>query len=184
MEQERHVARGIVAGLAAGLVASWVMNEFMAGPGQKLQQAVQTPEENERAAIQSDEPKEDATMKTADAIASTVTGGQHLTWEEKQKSGPMVHYAFGGLMGALYGALAELWPGVRAGFGTTYGSVLFTGADLIAVPILNLGPSPTDQPAAAQTSPLAAHLVYGLTTADITWDLASATTVGEDSTSS
>lgn len=164
MGQERHIARGIVAGLAAGLVASWVMNEFMAGPGQKLQQAVQTPEENEREAIESEEPKEDATMKTADAIASAVTGGQHLSWEERQKSGPIVHYAFGGLMGALYGAFAELWPGIRAGFGATYGSLLFTGADLIAVPALKLGPSPTDQPATAQASPLAAHLVYGITT--------------------
>jgi len=79
-------------------------------------------------------------------------GCQHHTWEEKQKSGPILHYALGGLMRALYGALAELWPGVRAGFGTTYGSVLFTGADLIAVPILNFGPSPTDQPASAPSA--------------------------------
>lgn len=164
MGQDKHVARGIIAGLAAGLVASWVMNEFMAGPGQKLQQAVQTPEENERDAIQSEAPKEDATMKTADAVASAVTGGQHLSWKEREKSGPIVHYAFGGLMGALYGGVAELWPAVRAGFGTTYGSLLFTGADLIAVPVLKLGTSPADQPVTAQTSHLAAHLIYGLTT--------------------
>ncbi|WP_051979566.1 DUF1440 domain-containing protein [Edaphobacter aggregans] len=161
---EKHVGRGIVAGLAAGLVASWVMNEFMTGPGHKLQQAVQSPEDNERDAIQSENPKEDATMKTADAVVSTVTGGQHLSWEQRVKAGPAVHYAFGGLMGAIYGGLAELWPGVRSGFGITFGSVIFTGADLLAVPALKLGPSPIEQPTTAQVSPWDAHLVYGVTT--------------------
>jgi putative membrane protein len=164
MSHEKHVGRGIVAGLAAGLVASWVMNEFMMGPGQRLQQAVQSPEDNERDAIQNETPKEDATMKTADAVVNTVTGGQHLSWEERERAGPVVHYAFGGLIGAIYGGLAEQWPSVRSGFGTTFGSVLFTGADLFAVPAFGLGPSPTEQPTTAQVSPWAAHLVYGITT--------------------
>jgi putative membrane protein len=164
MNQERHLGRGMIAGLAAGLAASWVMNVFMAGPGQKLQRAVQSPEENERQAIESEVPKEDATMKSADEIVSTVTGGQHLSWEERQKAGPAVHYAFGALMGSFYGGLAEFWPRVRAGFGTTFGSALFTGADLIAVPVLKLGPAPDELPKTAEVSPLAAHLVYGMTT--------------------
>jgi putative membrane protein len=164
MNQEKHIGRGIVAGLAAGLVASWVMNEFMTGPGQKLQQAVQSSQDSERDAIQNETPKEEATMKTADAVVNVVTGGQHFSWEQREKASPAVHYAFGGLMGAIYGGLAELWPGVRSGFGTTFGSVLFTGADLVAVPALKLGPSPTEQPTTAQVSPWAAHLVYGVTT--------------------
>lgn len=162
MDDNTHLSRGIVAGIVGGLVASWMMNEFIVGPGQKLQQFLQTPEENERQAIESQEPHEDATMKTADAVVNTLTGGEHLTWKERQKAGPVVHYAFGGMMGALYGGLAEIWPGVSAGLGTTFGAALFTGADLIAVPALNLGPSPNEQPAVAQASPLAAHLVYGI----------------------
>jgi putative membrane protein len=142
MNQEKHVGRGIIAGLAAGLVASWVMNEFMTGPGQELQRAVQSPEENERDAIQTNTSKEDATMKAADAVVSTATGSQHLSWEEREKAGPAIHYMFGSLIGAIYGGLAELRPGARSGFGTTFGSVLFTGADLIAVPILKLGLHP------------------------------------------
>jgi hypothetical protein len=70
------------------LDSSWVMNEFMMGPGQRLQQAVQPPEDNERYAIQSGTPKEDATMKTADAVVNTVTGGQHFSREEREKAGP------------------------------------------------------------------------------------------------
>jgi len=164
MTQKRHLLRGVAAGMAGGLVASWVMNEFIAGPGQKLQEAVHTPEENEHQAIQSEEPQEDATMKATDAIVSTATGGEHLSWEERQKAGPVVHYAFGTLMGGVYGGLAEYWPQVRASFGTSFGSALFTGADLIAVPVLSLGPSPTEQPKSALTSPLAARVVYGVTT--------------------
>jgi uncharacterized membrane protein YagU involved in acid resistance len=140
------------------------MNEFMTGPGQELQKAVQSPEENERQAIQDEGPKEDATMRTADAVVSTVTGGEHLSWEARQKGGPIVHYAFGSTVGALYGVLAEIWPGVKAGFGTTFGTAVFATADLIGVPVLKLGPSPDEQPIKAQTSPLAAHLVYGIST--------------------
>jgi putative membrane protein len=169
MGSEAHLSRGIAAGVIGGIVASWIMNEFMKGPGRRLQQAIQSPEENERQAIESETPREDATMKTADAVVSTVTGGEHLTWKQRQKAGPIVHYAFGGMVGAVYGGLAEIWPGIRGGCGTTFGAILFTGADLIAVPVLNLGPSPEDQPATAQAAPLAAHLVYGVATELVRW---------------
>ena len=148
MSRNGHLLRGIAAGLAGVFVASWVMNQFMAGPGQRLQKAVQSPEANERQAIESEEPQEDA-MKAADSIVSTTTGGQHLSWAEKQKAGPVVHYAFGTMMGGLYGGIAEFYPPVRAAFGTTFGSALFAGADLLAVPVLNLGHPPTDQPKSA-----------------------------------
>ena len=46
--------------MAGGLVAAWVMNQFMAGPGQKLQEAVQ--------AHELPNPSEDATMKAAEAF--------------------------------------------------------------------------------------------------------------------
>ena len=168
---QKHPVRGILAGVAGGLVASWVMNEFIAGPGKKLQQAVQTDDEDQQAhqkSQQKDQPqeeeKEDATMKTADAIVNTVTGGEHLSWEGKQTGGPIVHYAFGALMGGLYGGLAEYSSAVRSGFGTTFGSALFTGADLLAVPAFHLSPPVGEQPRSALATPFAAHLVYGATT--------------------
>jgi uncharacterized membrane protein YagU involved in acid resistance len=139
------------------------MNEFMAGPGQKLQQAVQTEEENQQQQSQSDQPKEDATMKTADALAYAATG-KHLTRSQKETGGPIVHYAFGALTGGLYGGLAEYSPAVRSGFGTSFGGVLFSTADLLAVPALKLGPSSAGQPLSALASPFAAHIVYGVTT--------------------
>jgi putative membrane protein len=144
MSKQKSLWRGVLAGIAGGLAAAWMMNEFM-------QQAVQSDEENRQQQAHRDEPKEDATMKAADDIAHTTTG-QHLSYPEKEKAGPMVHYAFGALTGGLYGGLAEYSSVVTSGFGTSFGGILFSSADFLAVP------------ASAQASPFAAHIVYGVTT--------------------
>ena len=161
---EKHLVRGILAGVAGGLVASWVMNEFMAGPGSSLTEALNTPEENARAHQQDPEAQQDATMKAADVITETVTGGRHLTWEQQKVGGPLVHYTFGALMGGVYGGLAEVSDLFTSGFGTGFGSALFAGADLFAVTAFHLGPPATETPAHTLATPYAAHLVYGATT--------------------
>jgi putative membrane protein len=165
-----HLGRGVVAGIAGGLVASWIMNVFIEGAGPKITHAVESMQGEKRDEERDDQhdqaahdtaPKEDATMKAADAIVATVTGGKHLSFEEKQKGGPVVHYAFGALMGGVYGALAEYSPKARAGFGTGFGTALFAGADLVAVPALHLSGSSADAPVSTLATPFAAHLVYG-----------------------
>jgi putative membrane protein len=161
-----HLASGILAGIAGGLVASWVMNEFMENFGPKLQEAVEAAEGGtpKKHSASNQEPGEDATMKTADAVVATVTGGRHLSYEQKKIGGPVVHYAFGALMGGVYGALAEVIPETTAGLGTSFGSALFVAADLFAVPALNLSQSAEGAPISSLASPFAAHIVYGLTT--------------------
>lgn len=158
----------MIAGMVGGLVGAWVMNEFMTGPGKKLKAAVQSDEQNWQDEIEEleaqDHPKEDATMKAADAITKTATGGRHLSWEEKQKAGPVVHYAFGALMGGVYGSVAEYTPTVTSGFGTTFGGVLFCGADMMAVPALKLSPPESVKISPALVPPFAAHIIYGATT--------------------
>ena len=161
---EKHLVRGVLAGVAGGLVASWVMNEFMAGPGAELTKAVSTPAESAAAAKQNAEEQQDATMKAADAITETFTGGQHLTWEQQKAGGPIVHYAFGALMGGLYGGVAEISDVFTKGFGTGFGSALFVGGDLFGVPAFHLGAKANEVPAHTLATPYAAHLVYGATT--------------------
>jgi uncharacterized membrane protein YagU involved in acid resistance len=156
-QNETRVLSGIAAGVAGGLFASWVMNVFMERVNG------QRGEERNQAA-HGQEPKEDATMKTADAIVSTVTGGRHLSFEQRQEGGPIVHYAFGAIMGGVYGALAEYSPAATAGFGTAFAGALFAGADLIAVPALKLSDSAAEAPASTLVTPFAAHLVYGVAT--------------------
>jgi putative membrane protein len=141
MGKQKSVVRGILAGMAGGLAATWVINQFMAGPAQELQHAVQSAEENR---------EQQATMKAAEAIVPT----------EEENGSPIVHYAFGALGGGFYGALAEYSSTVTSGFGTSFGGALLR----TAVPSLTLAPSPGDQPALAQASPFAAHIVYGATT--------------------
>lgn len=166
----RHVLRGILAGAGAGLAAAWVMNVFMAGPGQKLHESLETDDElrkERQEAIKQEitgEPKIDATMKAADALVATATGGRHLSLEEQQKGGPVVHYGFGALAGAVYGGLAEVAPAVTSGIGTAFGSALFASADLVAVPAFRLSPPLSEFPAKTLVTPFAAHLVYGATT--------------------
>jgi putative membrane protein len=166
MSSRPHPIRGILAGAVAGLVASWVMNEFISGPGKKLTKAIETPEEQQRDARQAEQKanEPDATMKVADSVAVAVTGGQHLTWSQEQAGGPIVHYSFGALAGAVYGGLAEYSSAVRSGFGTSFGSVLFSGADLFAVPALNLSAPLPETPPKTLASPFFAHIIYGVTT--------------------
>lgn len=159
---QKHPVRGILAGVAGGLVAAWTMNLWSEGPGSTLSDALETPEEKEQLSRMSD--GEDATMKTADAIASVAHGGQHLSHEERGTDGPIVHYAYAALVGGLYGGLAEYLPIVRSGFGTTYATALFVGGDLIAVPALGLSKPLADYPASSYAGPFTAHLVYGATT--------------------
>lgn len=163
-KENPHIVRGILAGVAGGLVASWVMNEFLAGPGAALTKATNTAEENAAAAKADPEAQQDATMITADKIVETVTGGQHLTWEQQKTGGPIVHYAFGALMGGLYGGLAEYSDLFSSGFGTGFGSALFAGADVLAVPAFHLSKPATEYPLHTYATPYAAHLVYGATT--------------------
>ena len=159
---EKHPVRGVLAGVAGGLLASWVMNQWGEGPGSAITKKLETPEEQKQVSQMSD--GEDATMKTADAIASTAQGGQHLSHEQREKGGPIVHYTYGALAGGLYGGLAEYSSLVRSGFGTTYGTALFVGGDLLAVPALHLSKPLSDYPAASYAGPFTGHLVYGLTT--------------------
>ena len=159
---EKHPVRGIVAGIAGGLLASWVMNQWSAGPGSALSEKLESPEDKQQLSAGSD--GEDATMKAADKLNALAKGGQHLTHEQRAGGGPVVHYSFGALMGCLYGGLAEYSSIVRSGFGTTFGTALFVGGDLFAVPTLGLSKPASEYPASSYANPLTAHLVYGATT--------------------
>jgi putative membrane protein len=141
--------KGVIAGAAGGLIASWAMS--------RLPKPSAQPSEQEQ---------DDATVKTASAISQGVAGHQ-LTNDEKRVGGPLVHYAFGTMMGAMYGGVAEVWPDARTGWGLPFGAALWFGADEVAVPSLGLGSKPTETPAPMHAYALAAHLVYGLT-ADLT----------------
>ena len=150
--------KGVVAGAAGGLAASWVMNQFQAAWG-RAQSRMEN--ERQRQSHQRESNGEDATMKTAGKLAHALLH-RDLSLEEERKLGPVIHYAFGAGMGAIYGAVAEIAPRATFGAGLPYGTAVFLGADEVAVPALGLSKPPKEYPASTHLYGLASHLVYGL----------------------
>jgi putative membrane protein len=151
--------KGALAGLIGGLVGAWTMDRFQAAWTETSKLLAGRNEKDSGNASDS----EDATMKVADRIATAVLR-RHLTKEEKRKAGPIVHYAFGGAMGAVYGAAVEMDPGLARFEGMPFGAAVFVGADEVGVAALGLSASPFEYPASAHIYALMSHLVYGVTT--------------------
>jgi len=158
--RDGEVWKGAAAGAVGGLVASWVMNE-VSPVIQKIASAAGNGQQQEPK--NSDQQPEDPTMTTAEKISETIAGIR-LTKEQKKKGGTIVHYAFGALMGAVYGAVAEVLSPVKSLAGLPYGAALFVSADELALPALGLAKMPTEYPLSRHLSGLGQHLVYGVTT--------------------
>lgn len=178
---DRDTVKGLAAGLAGGLVASWVMNQFIAGVKQFQEQQSAEPEAEgrhrhesrrlrARQREQEQEENEDATVKTAVAISEEVLD-RPLRQEEKKPASTAVHYIFGAAMGGLYGMAAEHWDEARTGAGTIFGTALWLAADEVAVPAFKLAPPPQDTPLPKHATYWAAHAVYGATTELVRWSL-------------
>ncbi|PYS91386.1 MAG: hypothetical protein DMF64_12485 [Acidobacteria bacterium] len=170
------VLKGLAAGIAGGLVASFVMNQFQAlwskltedeershGAQSRQQGTPQHGVARELQARGSDEEEDDATERTAQAIAEGVFDHK-LSKPAKQTAGAAVHYAFGMTTGAFYGATCELLPEAAAGAGLPFGAFVWLTADEGVVPLLGLSKPPTEYPLEKHAYAFAAHLVYGLTT--------------------
>ncbi|HEV2136204.1 MAG TPA: DUF1440 domain-containing protein [Terracidiphilus sp.] len=156
----RSIGKGVVAGLVGGLIGTFAMNEFQkawSNAAQAMQKG------NHTQAQQGEQESENATMKAAGKIASI--SGRQLSHEQKKKAGPVVHYSFGTLQGALYGAMTELTR-TAGGFlpGVIFGAALFALADEVAVPALGLSGKPSETPASTHVYAAAAHCVYGMAT--------------------
>ena len=160
MNTKRCALAGVAAGAVGGIAGALAMNGF-----QSLWSAASKSlsEEQDRPQAQSKSQDDDATEKTADAIAQATTG-HHLTKAEKEKAGPAVHFGIGTLLGAVYGVAAETLPTSRLGRGTVYGASVWLFADEIAVPACGLSGSPTKTPLPTHLNALASHVVFGFTT--------------------
>jgi len=163
------LVRGMAAGLLAGLAASWVMNQFAelqpvhpphGNGGRPKRKGRARPSKQQSA--KPDAAEDDATGKTAVAISRKVFH-HDLSPREKQIAGPLVHYGYGSLIGAVYGGLAELLPFVSAGLGLPFAFVLWLLGDEVAVPALGLAKPPMHYPPAVHADALSAHFMYGLT---------------------
>ncbi len=145
MHKNRFPWKGLLAGAAGGIVGSFAMGEFSS-----LFLSQSDPEERQ----------EDPTVRVASAISQALFH-HHLTPRQKSIAGPAVHYLFGAIMGAGYGALVECWEPAGAGWGLPFGAAVWLGAHVIAVPALGLSEPVTRNAPASEAVEGAAHLVYG-----------------------
>jgi hypothetical protein len=161
-----HPVLGGVAGAVAGLVGSWAMvrfNHAIGGGGFRLGDAHahrrMRAAPNDTDGTISDEP---ASMQAASALAIPLLG-RSLDEEEKEVAGPVAHYLFGALMGALYGASAETQPSTTAGAGVPFGTAVWLAADEVGLPLSGLSAPPTKYPLSRHVAAFASHVVFGLT---------------------
>lgn len=166
----RSIPRGILTGVAAGVAATVAMDQFLKlfSAGQKAIEKQQKLSEgksewevaNEQSLKeQQAAQQEGSTEVVADKIAEAIERPIALR-EDKKKAGQVVHYTFGTLMGVVYGVASEFLPETATGGGTAFGTLLFLGADEIAVPALRLS-SGASENAIDHLEHWAAHVVYG-----------------------
>ena len=172
MRRRPSLAKSLLTGIAAGLAATLVMDQFL-----NIAAAAQKAAEKRKKLAQGESPwlianeqaqqemkqheSEDSTVKIARKIAEAT--GTTLSKDRLKTAGQAVHYTFGTLMGVCYSATAEFFPEVSTGGGSAFGTLLFIGADEVAVPAFHLSGPPTETPASDHLQHWAAHIVYGAT---------------------
>ncbi|MEO8430120.1 MAG: DUF1440 domain-containing protein [Acidobacteriota bacterium] len=164
--------KGAAAGFVGGVVASFVMNRFQevwtiaaVGPSRlpfHFEQGGQI-KKSARHRPWSLEKSESATSKAAGALSKGLLG-RSLGRRQRRRTGSALHYLFGGVTGALYGAAAERVPSVAAVRGAAFGAGVWLLADEISVPAAKLAKTPEKYPVSAHAQSLAAHFVYGAVT--------------------
>jgi uncharacterized membrane protein YagU involved in acid resistance len=148
--------RGMIAGLVGGVIAAGAMSVVHKG-------LVGIIPATRQPAPEANQQDEDATVKVAAGITRWLLR-RPLPEDRKPLAGHVVHYAFGGGVGALYGAVATVAPRVTAAVGLPFGVAVWLGAHVIAVPALGLAAPPTRQSPAKEAMEFFLHLVYGVLT--------------------
>ncbi|QNI32533.1 DUF1440 domain-containing protein [Alloacidobacterium dinghuense] len=140
-EGERSALKGALAGLIGGL----------AGAGAKLvAEGIFPP----RAAGQTP-----PTIVLAERVA-----GHPIAPEEKQAALDSIHWAFGALAGAVYGAMVEYEPSLGAWKGAAFGITLNKITHESLLPKMGLSAPTESQPARERIGEWVSHAVYGVVT--------------------
>jgi putative membrane protein len=136
---QRSLAKGLVAGLIAGLAAT---------AAKSLAEKFYPPRIHGEP-----EPPEVLAQKLSP---------HHLNGASLAVASETIHWGFGALTGAAYGALAEFYPAATAQEGAAFGMALMSLTHEGALPALGLSAEPEDQTAREQTSEAATHMMYGV----------------------
>ncbi len=138
---ERSLAKGLLAGLIGGLVAT---------AAKTLAERIYPPRTHGEP-----EPHE---------VLSERVAGHELVGRQKEVAAEAIHWGFGALTGAAYGALAEYYPAATTKDGAGFGMALSSLTHGTVLPAMGLASEPEEQTARERTSELATHVVYGVVT--------------------
>lgn len=136
-----HVLKGALAGLIGGLIAT----------------AAKTAAESVYPPRTHGEPEPPPLM--AEKIV-----GHPLRGKSRIVGAEAVHWGFGAATGALYGALAEIYPPATAKNGVNFGLALCAMTHEGALPAMGLSAKPSEQQPREKRSEVATHVVYGVVT--------------------
>jgi putative membrane protein len=137
----RSLAKGLLAGLIGGLVAT---------AAKTLAERIYPPRTHGE-----DEPS---------AVLVDKLAGHHLESSQKDVAVEALHWGFGALTGAAYGALAEYYPAATAKDGAGFGMALASLTHEGALPAMGFSTDPEEQTTRERTSEMASHVVYGMVT--------------------
>jgi hypothetical protein len=85
--------------------------------------------------------------------------------ESLQRLTFLLHYAFGGVAGALFPLVAPRRVGAAVGAGVAYGLAVWSGSYLGLLPAIGVRHNAKDDSAARSSIMIAAHVVWGITLA-------------------
>ncbi|HET8668471.1 MAG TPA: hypothetical protein VFM10_10860, partial [Terriglobales bacterium] len=121
----RQLGRGVLAGALGGLIGGWTMGRS-AALWEKLSGKPDGVSRSELARLEARQfvsgssQELDSISKVADWIDARLF--RHgLSPTQKGIAAALVHYSAGAALGAVYGALAEVAPGVTKGWGVPFG---------------------------------------------------------------
>ena len=137
----RSLVKGLLAGLVGGLVATaaktWVEKIYP--------------------------PRTHGEQEPPELLAERVAGHE-LVGPQREVAVEAIHWGFGALTGAAYGALVEYYPAATAKDGATFGMALSSLTHGTVLPAMGLAAKPEEQTARERTSEMATHVVYGVVT--------------------
>ena len=162
------MGKTVLTAALIGAVASIPASKFKViteGPLQRAAEALWPPTEQEKQLVGTDptgHPDNMPPAVLADRVAGHLGRGP-LDTPTKLRVQKVIHYTFGALSGAAYGALAEAFPAATAGAGTAAGAGVYAAGHGTALPLLRIQERPWRLPRAAFAWEFVSHLLFGLT---------------------
>ncbi|HEX7070351.1 MAG TPA: hypothetical protein VF190_06085 [Rhodothermales bacterium] len=169
--------KGILFGAVGGAVGTlsmsyyWKAAEKLHGHDPRMLTREGQHELDDISAVGQQAREDEASTEAVGRILHKKATGRQPTKKRKASLSEGVHWSYGILVSALYGAIRTSKGIPDAPGGAVFGTALWAFGDELAVPLLGLSKGPTAYPMEQHAHRLGAHLFYGLIAAATTQSL-------------